>query len=122
MPTHKSSAGLSSVVSRRVLIAIGLLACYLALGLSAACRKSQTGDEGLHLAGGVSFWATGDYRLQPASGNWPQHWCALPIWLAGYRVPSLDTPAWRELREWDFADEFCYASGNDIDRMLLAGR
>ena len=92
------------------------------IGAGAACRKSQTGDEGIHLAGGVFFWATSDYRVQPASGNWPQHWCGLPVWLAGYRLPSLDTDDWRRLSEWQIAETFCYASGNDIDRMLLAGR
>lgn len=106
----------------RALLVAGLLACYVALGLSASTRKSQTGDEGIHLAGGVSFWATGDYRVQPASGNWPQHWCGLPVWLAGYHFPSLDDPAWRELSGWKFTEKFCYDSGNDIDRMLLVGR
>jgi 4-amino-4-deoxy-L-arabinose transferase-like glycosyltransferase len=120
MPPH-AAAG-RAIAPRTVRAVAVLLACYLALGLSAACRKSQTGDEGLHLAGGVSFWATGDYRLQPASGNWPQHWCALPVWLAGYQFPSLETPAWRELSEWDFAELFCYAIGNNVDQMLLVGR
>jgi hypothetical protein len=115
----------SSLITPRFFTAfavIGLLSCYVALGLSASAQKSQTGDEGIHLAGGVSFWATGDYRVQPASGNWPQHWCGLPIWLAGYQLPSLDDPAWRELSEWRYTENFCYQSGNDIDRMLLLGR
>ncbi|HEY4312071.1 MAG TPA: hypothetical protein VGN12_21665 [Pirellulales bacterium] len=112
----------SSNVSKAALAVVALLACYLALGISAACRKSQTGDEGIHLAGGVSFWDTGDYRVQPASGNWPQHWCGLPVWLAGYELPSIDSPAWRDLSEWRYTEEFCYGLGHDVDRMLLAGR
>ncbi len=35
---------------------VALLACYLTLGLSAASRKTVTGDEGTHLLGGYSYW------------------------------------------------------------------
>jgi hypothetical protein len=100
----------------------GLVACYVALGLSAACGTSLSGDEGPHLAGGVSYWAFNDYRVQPNNGNWPQRLCGLPVWLSEYRFPSLEAPAWRELRPWDIGDQFVYQSGNDADAMLLRGR
>ena len=44
--TPYSPGASSSSALRTALIVAGLLACYLALGISAACRKSQTGDEG----------------------------------------------------------------------------
>ncbi len=104
-------------------LAVGLLlCCYFALGLSAASRKSQAGDEGIHLTGGVYYWATNDYRVQPASGNWAQRCCGLPVWLAGYRLSTFDDPNFLALREWEVADAFCYGVGNDIDRMLFLGR
>jgi hypothetical protein len=105
-----------------VLAVVALLACYVGLGLSASCRKSQTGDEGAHMAGGVSYWAFNDYRIQPNNGNWPQRLCGLPLWLSGYRFPSIDTPEWRALQQWAVGDQFLYESGNDADAMLLRGR
>ena len=113
----------SSVPTRWQIAAAGiLLSCYLALGLSASLRKSQTGDEGAHLAGGMTYWEYNDYRVQPENGNLPQRLCALPIWLASWQVPDTDEPTWREREQWDFADKLIYESGNDADRMLLEGR
>ena len=93
--TYARAAAPTSAGERRAtlwtsLAIFGLLACYVALGLSAACDKALTGDEGPHLAGGVSYWAFNDYRIQPNNGNWPQRLCGLPVWLLGYRFPSLD--------------------------------
>ncbi len=99
-----------------------LLACYFALGLSASTRKSQTGDEGVHLTGGVSYWAFNDYRIQPENGNWPQRLCGLPVWLSGYRFPDTDAAAWKNLKQWTVGDQFFYECGNDADQMLLCGR
>jgi len=118
----KSDLPRSPTASRTRWGVAGLLACYLALGLSASRFKSQTGDEGVHLTGGVSYWAYNDYRIQPENGNWPQRLCGLPVWLSGYRIPSLDDPAWRELRQWVVSDQFIYELGNDADGMLLRGR
>jgi len=99
-----------------------LVVCYLGIGLSAALRKSQTGDEGAHLAGGMTYWGYNDYRVQPENGNWPQRLCGLPVWLLGWQLPTTDDATWREMSQWDFADKLIYESGNDADRMLLEGR
>ncbi len=99
-----------------------LLASYVILGLSASRQMSQVGDEGAHLAGGVSYWVHNDYRMQPNNGNWPQRLCGLPLWLLGYHFPSVDAAAWREMRQWDFGDLFVYGSGNDADSLLLRAR
>ncbi|HEY4313167.1 MAG TPA: hypothetical protein VGN12_27185 [Pirellulales bacterium] len=105
-----------------LLFVAALLACYVGLGLTASTRKSQTGDEGAHLTGGVSYWAFNDYRIQPENGNWPQRLCGLPVWLAGYQFPSTESANWRELKQWDVAEQFFYVCGNDVDRMLFDGR
>ncbi|HVU87136.1 MAG TPA: hypothetical protein VHD36_07435 [Pirellulales bacterium] len=115
VPRARDSLGYALVVA-------ALTICYVALGLSASLRKSQTGDEGAHLTGGVSYWARNDYRIQPENGNLPERLGGLPVWLSGYQLPSTDNAAWRELRQWDFAEEFFYQSGNDADQMLLRGR
>jgi hypothetical protein len=116
--TAERSSAIS--VPLRIVAVVTLLACYLVLGLSASCRKSQTCDEAAHLGGGVSYWARDDYRIQPENGNWPQRFCALPVWLAGYQLPSTDSKAWRET--WLFGEDFLYQSGNDADAMLLRAR
>ena len=97
-------------------------ACYVALGRSASTRKSQTGDEGVHLTGGVSYWAFNDYRIQPENGNWPQRLCGLPVWLSGFQFPATDGVAWKNLKQWTVGDQFFYECGNDADEMLLGGR
>ncbi len=101
---------------------VALLACYLALGLSAASRKTVTGDEGTHLLGGYSYWALDDYRLNPESGNAIQRWTALPVWLAGYEFPTFHDPQWQQKSEYELATRFLFESGNDPDRMLMLGR
>jgi 4-amino-4-deoxy-L-arabinose transferase-like glycosyltransferase len=105
-----------------LLCVAALLACYVALGLSASTRKSQTGDEGVHLTGGVSYWSRNDYRIQPENGNWPQRLCGLPVWLSGFQLPPTDNSTWLKLQQWEFAEQFFYECGNDVDRMLLYGR
>ena len=99
-----------------------LLACHFALGLSAASRKSVTFDEITHLSSGYIYWAANDYRMDPESGNWPQRWAALPLWLKGYHFPSLDDPSWRTDSQWNIADRFFHNSDNNADTMLLQGR
>lgn len=99
-----------------------LLGCHLFLGLSAASRKSATCDEGLHLVGGFSYWITGDYRINPESGNWPQRWAALPMRLEGYPFLSLDNSAWQNRDGCNFASQLLFDSDNNPDAMLLQGR
>jgi hypothetical protein len=107
---------------RKAIGIAALLLLHLVLGISAAWLKTQTGDEGLHLTGGVSYWARNDYRVQPENGLLPQRWCGLPVWLMGYSLPATDSATWRESRQWDFTYEFMYTQGNDVDRMLFLGR
>ena len=101
---------------------VALIVCYLALGLTAASRKTVTGDEGTHLLGGYSYWKLNDYRLNPESGNFIQRWDALPVWLSGYDFPAFRDPRWQQSNEYDLALQFLFDSGNDADRMLMLGR
>ncbi|HZZ27226.1 MAG TPA: glycosyltransferase family 39 protein [Pirellulales bacterium] len=99
-----------------------LLSIHFCLGLSAASRKTLTFDEGLHLASGYSYWSANDYRSNAESGNWPQRWAALPVWLEGYRFPPPDEPTWLHGQRYDFANRFLYDSGNNADAMILQAR
>ncbi|HEY1598876.1 MAG TPA: hypothetical protein VGG64_04695 [Pirellulales bacterium] len=95
-----------------------LLACHAGLGLSAVSQKSMTFDEGVHLTGGLSYWAFNDYRLHPENGNWSQRWAALPLWIRGYQFPPLEGRSWDESDLWEVSDRFLFESGNDVDGML----
>ena len=99
-----------------------LLSCHLLLGLTAVARKSATSDEGAHLLGGLSYWATGDFRLNPESGNWPQRWAALPVWLRWHPSLPTESAAWQKADQWKLAEQIFYESGNDADAMLFQGR
>jgi len=46
-------------------LALLLAALYLAAAVSSARRKSATFDETAHLAAGISYWKTGDFRMNP---------------------------------------------------------
>ncbi|MBI2824722.1 MAG: glycosyltransferase family 39 protein [Planctomycetia bacterium] len=98
-----------------------LLAVHLALGLSAVAKKCATFDEGVHLAGGFSYWSRADYRLHSENGHWSQRWAALPVWLLGYEFPDTGDRSWQTSDLWGVADKFFYEL-NDADRMLLRGR
>ena len=126
MKTRKASPdSTQTITSGRLfewLLVAALLMAFFLLGLTASREKSLTGDEGPHLAGGVTYWAFNDYRVQPNNGNWPQRVCGLPVWLAGHGFPFLEAAAWRELRQWDLGDEFLYQSEHDAGTLLVYGR
>lgn len=71
-----------------VLIVAALLSAHLALSFTATLDATPTFDEFLHIASGVEYWSTGDYRFQPENGNLPQRWCAAPVLLLNPRFPE----------------------------------
>jgi hypothetical protein len=119
--TQTQARGIPAFPNSLWLVAL-LLVCHLLLGLSAIARKSATSDEGVHLLGGLSYWTTGDYRVNPESGNWPQRWAALPVWVKDRPSLPIDIPVWQSGNEWDLTKSFFYESGNDADAMFFLGR
>src|SRR5436190_23179504 len=85
-----------------------LLALHALLALSAADTKCATLDETFHLTGGYSYWALGDFRLQPENGNLAQRWAALPLWLEGFTFPSREQAAWHHSDMFNFGEQFVY--------------
>jgi 4-amino-4-deoxy-L-arabinose transferase-like glycosyltransferase len=117
----QSLAARIRVLLRGPLPVLVLLAVHLGLGLSAIARKSMTFDEGAHFAGGFSYWAANDYRLQPENGNWSQRWAAFPLWQSGLKV-RLDGRAWQISDVWGICDRLFYESGGDADALVWRGR
>ena len=99
-----------------------LLALHWLLSVSALEHKSTMFDEIAHLTAGESFWRTGDIRLQPEGGIFPQRWQALGLAGGGFRFPALDQPAWWQSDAYAMGYHFFYESGNDLAAMLRRGR
>jgi dolichyl-phosphate-mannose-protein mannosyltransferase len=99
-----------------------LLALHWLMAVSATRVKSTLFDEIAHLTAGESYWLTGDIRLQPEGGIFPQRWQALGLAGGGFRFPSLDQDAWWSSDAYAMGYHFFYDSGNDLDAMLLRGR
>ncbi len=103
------------------LLAALLLAFWL-LMVASIWDKSLTYDEGIHLAGGYTYWQFNDYRINAENGNLPQRVMALPVLLSGYRFPSTDQTAWHRSDGWKLGDQFLHDMGNDLHGMLWKGR
>jgi len=95
---------------------------YWGMATSGSCDKSPTFDEPIHLAGGVSYWLHGDFRLSPEIGSLPQRWFALPIVLRGVAFPPKTEEAWQRSEQWVLAHQLFYSVGNDPQRLLGWGR
>ena len=84
-------------------------------------QEVQTIDEGVHLTAGVSYWLTGDYRLNEEHPPLVKLLAALPVLLAKPNI-NFSSPSWENGDQWAFAREFLYEQGNDADRLLFLGR
>ena len=108
-----------------------LLAAHWLLAVSSVTDKSPTFDEPVHLAGGYSYYLTGDYRLNAEAGVLPQRLAALPLWLGHVEFPteSKDSviwgqaqQAWRESGQTWLGYQFFYQCRNDPVQILLWSR
>ncbi len=105
---------------RRTIVA-GVLCVMATLQITSMREEVQTVDEGVHLAAGVSYWKTRDFRLNEEHPPLIKLLAALPVVLSSPEVP-INSPAWNEGNQWAFAREFLYHSGNDADHVLFLGR
>jgi len=111
-------AGVGSGERIFVAAALGLFALLAVLSMRV---KSPTFDETAHLAAGISYVQTGDFRLNPEHPVLPKLIAGAAASLAGAK-PSYETDAWRDAEQWDFAREVLYGPGVDWRRLLFAGR
>ena len=101
---------------------VGLLLLHYGLGLSATLSKCTTFDEIFHVTSGYSYNRFSDFRLQPENGMLPQRWIALPLLFQKLTFPPPDNPSWKASDTSGVGYLFFYKSGNDTDKLLLAGR
>lgn len=109
----------ASIAALLALIAAG----HAWMAASVSRTFSTTSDEIAHLTAGYAYWTTGDYRLQPENGNFPQRWATLPLVLKrNTKFPSTTDDAWGQADVWRFGHRFFHESGNDLPTMLAQGR
>ncbi|GJM45449.1 MAG: hypothetical protein DHS20C21_22910 [Gemmatimonadota bacterium] len=106
--------------TERVLVA-ALLLLFTALALLSARQKNPTFDEPAHLAAGISYVQTGDFRMNPEHPALPKLLAGVGASLAGAKAPAAGE-AWDAGEQWDYAREVLYESGADSARIVFAGR
>ncbi|HEY3056695.1 MAG TPA: hypothetical protein VGK31_12265, partial [Thermoanaerobaculia bacterium] len=95
-----------------------LLIVVVALSIGSVRLDSATEDELAHTSSGVIKISEGwlnFFREQPPLMN---SISALPVVLAGYRVP----PIWKGANHWGVGRQFFYHSGYDAHRILFLAR
>ena len=94
---QKLESAFRSVVSESFgpILPILLIGAFFINGLYAMVDLAPTQDEGLHLAGGLSYWERADYRLHPENGNLPQRLIVLPARIGGETFPEAFEPRFR---------------------------
>jgi 4-amino-4-deoxy-L-arabinose transferase-like glycosyltransferase len=105
------------VTSIFTVIIIGM---FSLLWLSASV-KSQTIDEGPHIAAGYSYWVTGDWRMNP------EHPPLVKLIAGAFIAPlrpslPLEVAAWQDYNQWDFGRAFIYDNIVPADRLLWWAR
>ncbi len=117
-----AKAWLTRVPKRwRIGCVIGLLFIMAVLQITSMRQEVQTIDEGVHLSSGVSYWVTGDFKLNEEHPPLIKLLAALPVVLTHPKVP-LDAQSWKDGNEWAFAQDLLYHSGNNADLLLFLGR
>jgi hypothetical protein len=84
------------------------------LQLKGAWQDSLTNDEITHIAAGVSYWRTGDFRLNDPHPALFKLWAAVP--LLPFPHLNLDTTsdAWRTAEQWSIGEQFVFHSSDNL--------
>lgn len=104
-----------------IALTLMMLATMLGIEVSSAMTESQVIDEAVHLAAGISYWKTGDFRMNPEHPPLVKLVSALPFAFLP-TDPHTEQPTWQSWNEWEYADYLLYHSIFSVDTMLLIGR
>jgi len=101
--------------------ALLILAVMATVQIGSIRQEAQTFDEGTHLAAGLSYWKTGDYRMNPEHPPLGKLLCALPLLFTDVRLP-FEYPSWDQKDELNFGAEFLYTNKLSADQILFPAR
>jgi len=79
-------------------------------------------DEPTHIAGGYSYFTTGEFRLHTENGSLAQRLAAWPLVLDGIDVDVRESPRWRGSDVYDVSRWLLYNSGQDSTRIMRLSR
>ncbi len=102
-------------------LAAALLAAHAALGLWSIRSQGVTFDEPALSVAGLSYWKTGDLRLESQDPPLGLAWLGLANAAARLSLP-LDGEEWKGAYVHAFADRVLFWSGNDADAFLRRAR
>lgn len=102
------------------LVCAMLVLCAV-LAVTSLITDSITFDETAHLASGLSYLKTGDFRLSPEHPPLGKMWAAWPLLFVYNRWPAPDAKTWTDVQLFEFGREWLY-SMNDGQHLMLVGR
>lgn len=102
------------------LCAVVLTAMFV-LQVGTARQESQTIDEAVHLSAGLSYWRTGDFRLNPEHPPLIKMLAAVPLLFTQVVLPTNDA-TWRTWDQYAFGEVFLYQNILPPQTILLLGR
>ena len=103
-----------------------LLIVLLCVQIGSIRQEAQTVDEAVYLASGVTYWTTGDYRMNPEHPPLEKLVSALPLLPLHLEVRTA-TPLWAHvigpgLDEYYYAQDFLYNNRAPWQEILFLGR
>lgn len=101
--------------------AVTVLAVTAVLMLVPAKRESQTSDEAVYLTSGLSYWKTGDFRLNNEHPPLLKELLSLPLLWRGARFAPA-APDWNGASQWDVAPKVLFENVVPGQELLFLGR
>jgi hypothetical protein len=103
-----------------------MLSVMVGLQILSVRQEAQTSDEAVYLTAGVTYWTTGDYRMNPEHPPLEKLISSLPL-LPLHLVVRTDTPLWASvgvggLNEYYYAQDFLYNNRVPWPKILFLGR
>lgn len=93
----------------------------VALAFFTILQKSATVDETVHLASGYSYWATGDFRMNPEHPALIKEIAALPL-LFFHLNFNAESPNFDQVHLWDFGPEVIFRNTVPGPLLIMVGR
>ncbi|MFH0828639.1 MAG: hypothetical protein V1907_00440 [Candidatus Kerfeldbacteria bacterium] len=109
--------GTRSIIAFVVMV----LAVSAVLMIVPAVRESQTSDEATYVVSGLSYWKTGDFRLNVEHPPLLKELLSLPAFVRGARFFA-NASDWNGASQWDVAPKVLYGNSTPGSQLLTDAR